>query len=360
MLAVVPLLSTAKHAAIAVLLSCCVLAANALDAVTYGAFTVTATYSVANQLGFFTHNNLNVSYVQIPNSTYGYAQLLSRKYDLLTGTIDNAVNLRFTQHQNVTVLGQLDGGCGLVVASAPGITAVTDLKGKALIVDSPTSGYAYVLRKVLGLFGLQFGTDYFFQTAGSTPIRYNDLLAGSLPNGSAVYATILTFPYTAQLAFVAAPQTPNILATVADYIQPFTSSAFQVNQAALGNTTAKALLTRILASFSAANAFLAEPKNAKCAVAAIAAQLNVSTAVAQAEYAEATDPLTGETSQRMFEVNRQGLLNVIDVRGQFGGFANLTAFDFAAAIVPGPGQLIDYSVRDAVVNVTSKYKPKCS
>ncbi|MCJ1389911.1 hypothetical protein MMC18_002768 [Xylographa bjoerkii] len=341
MIALLPL--SAKRAVIAVLLSCCPLSANALDSVNYGAFTVTATYSIANQLGFFTNNNLNVSYLQIPNSTYGYAQLLNGKYDILTGTIDNDVNLRFTQHQNITVLGQLDGGPGLVIASVPSITSVTDLKGKALMVDSPTSGYAYVLRK----------------TVGSTPLRYSDLLAGSLPNGSAVYATILTYPFTAESTFIAAPNTPNIVATISDYIQPFTSTAFTVAQASLSNATGKALLTRVLASFYAANEFLADPKNKNCAVAAIATQLNVSTKVAQVEYVTATDPLTGETSQKMFEVNRQGLLNVIDVRGQFGGFGNLTGFNFAAAIEPGIGQLIDYSIRDAVVNATSSYKPKC-
>lgn len=47
------------------------------------------------------------------------------------------------------------------------------------------------------------------------------------------------------------------------------------------------------------------------------------------------------------------------MRGQFGGFANLTGFTFAAAIEPGVGQLIDYSIRDTVVNSTRKYKPKC-
>ena len=131
---------------------------------------MTATYSVANQLGFFTANALNVTYAQIPNSSYGYAQLLAGRYDLLTGTIDNAVNLRFTQHQKLAVLGQLDGGAGLVVAGVPGVASVTDLKGKALMVDSPTSGYAYVLRKVLGLFGLQFGTDYYFQVSWLVPV----------------------------------------------------------------------------------------------------------------------------------------------------------------------------------------------
>jgi len=41
------------------------------------AFTQTATYSIANQLGFFTAYGLNVTYLQVPNSTYGYAQLLN-------------------------------------------------------------------------------------------------------------------------------------------------------------------------------------------------------------------------------------------------------------------------------------------
>lgn len=138
--------------------------ATSLRPVNYGAFTQTATYSIASQLGFFTANGLNVTYLQIPNSTYGYAQLLSGGYDILTGTADNAVSLRFHQGNNVTILGQLDGGPDLAIASVPGITDVTQLKGKALMVDSALSGYAYVLRKVLGLYGLDLERgDYSFQ-----------------------------------------------------------------------------------------------------------------------------------------------------------------------------------------------------
>jgi len=190
--------------------------------------------------------------LQILNSTYGYAQLLKGNYDILTGTIDNAVKLRFNQRQNLTVLGQLDGGPDLVIASVPSITSIPQLKGKSLMVDSPSSGYAFVLRKVLSLFGLSLGSDYYFQvshshpnsprphsrlnhpvpqTVGSTALRY---VAGSLPNGSAVYATILTYPFTAHLSFVADPSTPTILASISDYIQPFSSSAFTVTQSSLG------------------------------------------------------------------------------------------------------------------------------
>ena len=140
------------------------LRACALDTVRYGAFTQTATYSIANQLGFFASNNLNVVYQQVPNSSVAYAGVLAGTYDVLTGTIDNAVNLRFNQQENLTVLGQLDQGPDLVLASRPDITEVSQLRGKSLIVDSPLSGYAYILQKVLSIYGLTLAHgDYFFQ-----------------------------------------------------------------------------------------------------------------------------------------------------------------------------------------------------
>lgn len=156
-----------------VLLSCCLAAiCNAtlpssqthkkLDLVRYGSFTQTATYSIANQLGFFTAYGLNVTYIQTPNSTYAYNTTLSGGYDIFTGAIDNALNLRFNQGRNVTVLGQLDAAADQALVSVPSIKTVADLKGKSLIVDSPVSGFAYVLRKILSLYGLELGTDYTF------------------------------------------------------------------------------------------------------------------------------------------------------------------------------------------------------
>ena len=137
--------------------------AIALPNINYGAFTQTATYSIANELGIFTSAGINVTFIPIQNSTFGYASLLDGTYDIVTGTIDNAVNLRFNVRDNVTVLGQLDQGPGLVLASVPGISSVQELRGKPLMVDSVVSGYSFLLRKILGLYGLQLGVDYIFQ-----------------------------------------------------------------------------------------------------------------------------------------------------------------------------------------------------
>jgi len=130
---------------------------------TYGAFTQTATYSIANQLGFFTAYGLEVAYQQVPNSTYAYAQILNGGFDVLIGTIDNSINLRLNSNENVAVVGRLGRGPGLVLALSPGITSIAQLKNKSPIVDSPTSGYSCLLRGVLSTCGLLLGTGCFFQ-----------------------------------------------------------------------------------------------------------------------------------------------------------------------------------------------------
>ncbi len=189
-------------------------------------------------------------------------------------------------------------------------------------------------------------------------IRYADLVNGTLPNGTAVYATILTYPFTSEASVVPAAKRPNILASIVDFIQPFSSSAFTIREAALSNSTQRTLGRQFMSAMYAANLYLADASNQNCSIKSIATQLNVSTAAAASAYKSATDPLTGETSSPggNFTVNRQGLLNVIDVRSQFDGFTNVTAgFNYAGAIIPGSSQLIDYSLRDEALSSLISY-----
>lgn len=195
---------------------------------------------------------------------------------------------------------------------------------------------------------------------GSTVTRYADLVAGQLPNGTAVYATILTYPFTSETSVVPVARRPNVLAAVSDFIQPITSSTFTVRSDALNNTTQRALIRTFMAAMYSANQFLAYAAQKNCSIAAIANQLNVSTAAATSAYNSAINPLTGETSSPggNLIVNRQRLLNVTDVQSQFGGFAQVPAgFNFAEAILPGQGKLIDYSVRNEALNATVQYRP---
>lgn len=182
------------------------------------------------------------------------------------------------------------------------------------------------------------------------------MVAGNLPNGTAVYATILTYPFTAEGEVLTAAQRPNILARVSDFVNPVSSSAFTARQSALSNSTEEDLLARFVSAMYAANLYLHDPGKENCSKIAIEKQLNVSTTVAQLEYSAATAHDTGEVSPGgNFTVSETGLLNVIAVREEFDGFANLPSdYNFTAAIIPGKGQLIDYSIRDAAVAILQK------
>jgi len=294
----------------------------------------------------------------VPSSVDAFASLLNGSYDILTATFDNALNYRLVQNKTVTVLGQLDQGPDLVIASVPSISNVSQLLGKPLMVDSASSGYTYLLQHILSVFDLTLADgDFSFQVVGGTPTRYADLVAGALPNGSDVFATIITYPYTLQGASLPTDQALNILARVSDYIAPITSTSFMARDASVSSPGNSTLLARFMASMLAANEFLLTPKNANCsiaAIAAIAAQLGVTGELAAREYASAVDAVSGEVSPPTgnFTVNKEGTTNDVNVRKAFGGFTGLSAnYDFAAALEPGAGKLIDYSVRDAAVRL---------
>jgi len=336
-------------------LLCAVTNANAqLIPVNFGSFITGATYSVASELGFFAANNLNVTFLQVPNSTFAYSNLLAGGYDILNGQIDNDVNLVFNSGENFTVLGQTDAGSDLVLAAIPSIKSVTDLQGKAVMVDSPLSGYTYVLRKILSLYGLTLENgNYTLQTVGGTPFRYANLLNGSLAGNSSVaaFATLLTYPFTAMGTSLATPV--NILARISDFVQPYSSRELAVASSSLANPAKKDAITRFMTAYYQASLFLQDASNKPCVLNALVSSLNISMDLAELEYAAATNPLTGETAANLgnFTISPQGLLNIVDLRSQFGGFPTLkNGTDLVTALIPGPGKFIDYSVIQTVVS----------
>jgi len=177
------------------------------------------------------------------------------------------------------------------------------------------------------------------------------LIAGKLPNGTAVDGTILVYPFTAFGEVLPPQQRPNILARVSDIVGPISSSAFTVSETALGNCSKSDLIGRFIGAMYAANIVLLDPSKKTCSIQAIQNQLNVTTNTALLEYAAATNPVSGEISpDRKFTVNQVGLNTIIAVRGKFGGFASLpSTFNFSLATTPSVGNLINYSIRDKAV-----------
>ena len=123
---------------------------TALDTLTYDSYIKSATFSVATDRGFFATQNLSINYMQIPNSSYGYAQLLNGAYDVVNAAADNVINRRFNQGLPFQMLGQQDTGVQLWLMGVPSITSVQQLRGEPILVDAPDSGYVYVLAGLAG------------------------------------------------------------------------------------------------------------------------------------------------------------------------------------------------------------------
>src|SRR5258708_17506561 len=110
-------------------------------------------------------------------------EIVARKYPLGHAGFDNVVAYQDGQCEAdlasapdfCAFMGGQVGGIRLMVQRDVGSYA--DLKGKSLAVDAATTGFAFVLRKLLQLGGLNEG-DYTLERLGNTPARVQALMQG--------------------------------------------------------------------------------------------------------------------------------------------------------------------------------------
>jgi ABC-type nitrate/sulfonate/bicarbonate transport system substrate-binding protein len=135
----------------------------------------------AQKQGYFAANGVNVHLTPTPGSEYQLKNLIEGKFDFAMTAIDNVV--AYTEGQGeapvevkpdlVVVMGGDNGFLRLV--TAPDIKTYAALKGKELTVDARTTGYAFVLEKMLQKGGLS-DRDYTLVKAGGVLARFEDLM----------------------------------------------------------------------------------------------------------------------------------------------------------------------------------------
>ena len=148
---------------------------------------------IGAEKGFFAAERLEVNLTPTPNSVFQIENLVAGKFEVAFTTFDNVV--AYTEGQGEAKLaaapdlfafmGAQYGAVRLV--ARPEIRSIPELRGKSLAVDAATTGYAFVLRKILQLAGLS-GRDYTLERVGGTAQRAEALLEGKTA------ATILTSP----------------------------------------------------------------------------------------------------------------------------------------------------------------------
>jgi len=265
---------------------------------------------VAQEKGLFAANGVEVRITPTPNSVFQVESLLAGKFDVALSTFDNVVAYQEGQGEvqlaaAPDLFAFMGGQYGAVrLVAQPGLDSIAALKGRSLAVDAATTGYAFVLKKILAQGGLGEG-DYTLERLGGTAARAEALMQGRTA------ATILTSP----LEIVPESRGYRRLANAVDAIGPY--------QAVLGvarRSWAKdheAALVGYVRGYVAALDWLFDARNREEAVATYRRNLpQASEAAAQ----KAWEALLGGTEgfQRKGKIDARGARTVLELRSEYG------------------------------------------
>ena len=136
----------------------------------------------AQEKGFFEKNGVRVHLTPTPSANYQLGNTIDGKFDLAMTAIDNPIAYDEGQGEAkttakadlVAIMGSDNGFLHLV--SVPEVADIKDLRGKTLSVDARTTGYAFVLLKLMEKAGLKDGRDYTLVSAGGGLQRFEALM----------------------------------------------------------------------------------------------------------------------------------------------------------------------------------------
>jgi ABC-type nitrate/sulfonate/bicarbonate transport system substrate-binding protein len=165
------------------------------------------------QAGLFARHGVEVALAFTPNSVQLARDMMAGTHDLALTSIDNVIAYNEGQGEaelpapaDFVALAGVDDGL-LSVMAAPGIQRIEDLAGRTVSVDAMTTGFAFVLREILGRANVQAN----FVRVGGGAQRLAALLAGQQD------ATLLNAP----LDLVAEAQGFRRLVRATDVIGPY-------------------------------------------------------------------------------------------------------------------------------------------
>lgn len=136
---------------------------------------------VGQEKGYFERNGIAVNMTPTPDSKFQLTGLIDGKFDIAMTAIDNVIAYMegqgaapTTQTPDIVAFMGADNGF-LRLITVPEVKSYNDLKGKQVSVDAMTTGYAFVLRKLLEKGGLK-PTDIEFVSAGGVMQRFGALM----------------------------------------------------------------------------------------------------------------------------------------------------------------------------------------
>jgi ABC-type nitrate/sulfonate/bicarbonate transport system substrate-binding protein len=263
----------------------------------------------AQRQGFFAQQGIAVELSYTPSSGALVNGLMAGRHDIALAAIDNLVAYQEGQGDGpplrdpdlVAVMG-VDNGFLSVVAERS-VATIADLRGRKVAVDSPNTGFAFVLRELLQGNGVG-EADVTVVRGGATELRYAGLVAGSYD------ATLLRTPFDV----LAVERGFRVLAR-ADSLGPYLgTSGFVRRSWASGH---EAALVGFLRAYRNAMRWLVDPANRDVAEALLVANLRDMTPQLAHRAAETLLAERGGLL-RDLEIDPAALGTVLALRAKYG------------------------------------------
>lgn len=265
---------------------------------------------VAQERGYFARNAIAVSLVPTTDSKFQLTGLIDGKFDIAMTGIDNVIAYMEGQGEAPTkqapdifaFMGASNKGF-LRLVTAPEVTSVADLKGKQLSVDALTTGYAFVLRKLLEEGGLKF-SDVEFVGVGGLRQRFQALMEKKQAG------TLLISPMHA----TAQDRGFNILANAEDVLGHYQASVGATRRDwATHNESA---LIGYISAYMDAIEWLRDPANKAQAIAILRKNMpNLTEPMAAQAYAVLLDSDNGLDPRAQLDI--EGIQTVLALRSEY-------------------------------------------
>jgi ABC-type nitrate/sulfonate/bicarbonate transport system substrate-binding protein len=275
-----------------------------------GVFGLPAPFLAASTLGLFAERGLDVAFHRVASSDEQFRDFAAGRHHLLQTAFDNVASYHSNaanavgRRLDVRALFALDAGMNLTLTSTPAITDLAQLRGRTVSVDSPTTGFAFVLFGLLAQAGLHRG-DYDVVSHGGVVTRLRALQTGDTD------ATLLSNGFEVLGAWEGFVP----LATSKDLVDPYLGSVLALSDGWYAEHPDTA--HRFREAYEEAVEYCLAEANRREVAAMIGAARSIDAAQADAILDAELGPLG---VARSTTIDLDAARNVLALREQFGGF----------------------------------------
>jgi ABC-type nitrate/sulfonate/bicarbonate transport system substrate-binding protein len=263
---------------------------------------------VAQTKGFYAEQNIEVTIPRTSSSNELRDWLANGKLQVAAFGVDNALTMSEQKAADVAIIMDLENP-PVEVIGQKGMKSVEELRGKVLLVDSPDTQNAVIMKRILAKHGLEPDRDYTMKVGGAQAVRL-----AALEKDPAAGGTVASWPEIFNLKAKGYPT----FGSSSEVLGQMTFQAIFARRDWLAAN--KDLVERFLTAQLKAQRFIMDPKNKDEVIGLYAKSRNYNPEVATAAYEGLISPIGWVRDGEVKPSELAALMKLrAEVEGSWGG-----------------------------------------